>query len=78
MVKGHQSGFSVTHLPKIGFIEEDNDLAFGFLDPSLVLCGCHLIPMFIHGHTLALLKMPHTAARTPGKFDNWAMFYVNM
>jgi hypothetical protein len=78
MVNGHRSGFKAAHLPKIGFIEEENDLAFGFLDPSLVLRGCHLIPAFIHGRTSALLKTPHTAARPPGEIDDWAVFYVNM
>jgi len=67
-VNGHRSGFKVARLPKIGFIEEEDDLAFGFLDPSLVLRGCHLIPAFVHGRTSGLLKTPHTAARPPGEF----------
>lgn len=75
---GHRHGFKVARLPKIGFVDETDDLAFGFLDPSLVLRGCHLIPSFINGRTSALLKTPYSAARPPGEFDDWAAFYVNM
>jgi hypothetical protein len=75
---GHRYGFKVARLPKIGFVDEKDDLAFGFLDPSLVLRGCHLIPAFINGRTSALLTTIHTAARAPGESDDWAAFYVNM
>ena len=75
---GHQYGFKVARLPKVGFVEENDPSAFGFLDPSLVLRGCHLIPSFVNGRTSALLKTTHTAARSPGVFDDWAAFYVNM
>jgi hypothetical protein len=77
-VEGHRHGFKVARLPKIGFIEEEDDSAFGFLDPSLVLRGSHLIPAFADGRTSALLKALHTAARPPGESDDWAAFYVNM
>lgn len=74
----HQYGFKVARLPKIGFVEETDLSAFGFLDPSLVLRGCHLVPAFADGRTSALLKTPHTAARPPEESDDWAAFYVNM
>jgi hypothetical protein len=77
-VAGHRHGFKVARLPKIGFIEETDDQAFGFLDPSLVIRGCHIIPAFADGRTQALLKTPHTAARPPGESDDWVAFYVNM
>jgi hypothetical protein len=75
---GHRYGFKVARLPKVGFVEENDPSAFGFLDPSLVLRGCHLIPSFVNGRTLDLLKTIHMAARPPGEFDDWAAFYVNM
>jgi hypothetical protein len=75
---GHRYGFKVARLPKIGFVDEADDLAFGFLDPSLVLRGCHLIPAFVNGRTSTLLKTLHSAARPPGEVDDWAAFYVNM
>ena len=75
---GHRYGFKVARLPKVGFVEENDPSAFGFLNPSLVLRGCHLIPSFVNGRTSDLLKTIHTAARPPGEFDDWAAFYVNM
>ena len=57
----HWLGIDLDHkwhcaLPKIGFVPKDGDSpAFGFLDPSLVIHGCHLIPAFVDGHTDHLL-----------------------
>jgi hypothetical protein len=65
-------------LPKIGFIPDTDDSAFGFLDPSLVVRGCHLIPAFADGRTSTLLASTHTAARSPNEIDDWVAFYVNM
>jgi len=75
---GHKYGFKAARLPKIGFVPETDDQAFGFLDPSLVVRGCHLIPVFADGRTSELLATPHTAARLPGKIDDWAAYYVGM
>jgi hypothetical protein len=75
---GHQYGFKIACLPKVGFVEENDPSAFGFLNPSLMLWGCHLIPSFVNGRTSALLKKTRTAAHSPGVFDDWATFYVNM
>ncbi|KAJ3751537.1 hypothetical protein DFH05DRAFT_1385694, partial [Lentinula detonsa] len=47
-------GRKIGRLPKIGFIVEND--AFGFLDPALVICTCHLIPDFVTGWTLELLN----------------------
>lgn len=68
----------MARLPKIGFIDDMDDSAFGFLDPSLVLRGCNLIPAFVNGRTMALLKKPDSAARPLGESDDWAAFYINM
>jgi len=75
---GHRYGHKVARLPKIGFVPESDPLAFGFLDPSLVLRGCHLIPAFNDGRTSDLLTAPLTAARPPDEVDDWVAFYVNM
>ena len=42
-------------LPKIGFIQDSDEVAFWFLDPSYVVRGCHLIPSFVDGKTEDLL-----------------------
>ena len=65
-------------LPKVGFIPESDDLAFGFLDPSLVVCGCHLVPSFSEGQTKDLLSSPLMAACLPGKVSDWLAYYINM
>lgn len=75
----HRWGFKEARLPKVGFVPDhpDHD-PFGFLDPSLVLRGCHLIPAFSDGRTHELLAAGSSLARLPGETDDWAGFYVNM
>ena len=52
----HRWGFKEGHMPKVGFVPDGvNHAPFGFLDPSLVLRGCHLIPAFSDGRTSELL-----------------------
>ncbi|KAJ3978879.1 hypothetical protein F5890DRAFT_1422142, partial [Lentinula detonsa] len=55
----YQWGRKIGRLPKIGFIMESDAYAFGFLDPSLVIRACHLIPDFVTGRTLELLNTQH-------------------
>jgi hypothetical protein len=52
---------------------------FGFLGPSLVLHGCHLVPAFADGQTTILLHtVSRTAAHPPGETDDWTNYYVTM
>ncbi|KAI6105954.1 hypothetical protein EDD16DRAFT_1695719 [Pisolithus croceorrhizus] len=51
---GYSCSFWEAKLPKVGFVPETDDNAFGFLDPSFVVHGCHLIPSFSDGHTTSL------------------------
>lgn len=81
MVEGHRYGLRAARLPKVGFIKEgDATPAFGFLDPSLVVRACHLIPAFNLGKTTRLLSAAttRTAARAFGELEDWTAFYVNM
>lgn len=78
MVPDHRYGLRIARLPKIGFIPDTDSLSFGFIDPSIVLRGCHLIPAFIDGKTTQLLKALHTAGRPPGQTEDWEAFYVMM
>ena len=57
----------MTQLLKIGFIPDMDPLAFGFLDPSLVVCATHLIPAFNDGWTAKLLAASLTAGWPPGE-----------
>ncbi|KAG2055844.1 hypothetical protein BDR06DRAFT_1044714 [Suillus hirtellus] len=65
------------HLPKVGFIP-DSPSAFGFLDPSVVLRACHLIPSFADGRTDTLLRYGPTVAQPLREVNNWTAFYVNI
>jgi hypothetical protein len=76
---GHRWGFKTARLPKIGFVPDTDDSAFGFLDPSLVIRGCHLVPSFANGRTSELLCTSDlTAARRPDETDDWVNYYVMM
>lgn len=46
---GYRPGSKVARLPKVGFVEDTDEDAFGFLDPDLVIRGSHLIPDFNSG-----------------------------
>jgi hypothetical protein len=81
IVPGYKSGFKVARLPKVGFIPcDDQDTpAFGFLDPSLVLRGCLLVPAFADGKTSVLLPVTTpTVARPIGETEEWQSYYAIM
>ena len=75
---GYVSGFRVARLPMIGFLPESDPQAFGFLDPSLVVRGCHLFPVFKNGRTTKLLRAVATAGCPIDEADDWTNFYVDM
>lgn len=79
MEPSYRWGFKTARLPKIGFVPDTKEGAFGFLDPSLVIRGCHLVPCFASGRTPDLLCSPtFTAARQLDEVDDWANYYVMM
>ncbi|KAF9232549.1 hypothetical protein BU15DRAFT_90630 [Melanogaster broomeanus] len=67
----YQWGFKEARLPKVGFVPDTDEDAFGFLDPTLVVRGCQLIPAFAEGPGSSL-------GRLPEETDDWASFYVNI
>lgn len=71
-------GLHDARLPKVGFVPTTDDSAFGFLDPSFVIRGCHLIPAFAQGRSDALLRHGPSVARFGQEVDDWECFYVNM
>ncbi|KAG6818921.1 hypothetical protein H0H93_000270 [Arthromyces matolae] len=75
---GYRSGRPSAKLPKIGFVPEDDPLAFGFLDPACVIRGAHLIPTFTAGKTQDLLAAQHSVARPLDVVEDWVNFYVNI
>lgn len=78
VIPGYHWGFNNVHLLKIGFIPSDSGAAFGFIDPSLVLYACHLIPVFVDGCTASLLCYGPSVAQQTDVFDDWAACHVNM
>ena len=75
--EGWDSGWDDCRLDRVGFVPDTDPDAFGFLDPLDVICGCHLIPAFIEGHTTTLLRGPSLLARPIGIDEDWERFYVN-
>ena len=76
---GHKWDSRQCALLKVGFMPEQGDSpAFGFLGPSLVIHGCHLIPVFTNGHTNQLLQRGPSVVRHHDKTDDWAGYYVNI
>ena len=76
---GYRSGSKAARLPKVGFVEDTDEDAFGFLDPDLVIRGSHLIPDFNSGRTSALMQYDGpTVARPSEENDDWTNLYVNM
>lgn len=80
MVPGHSFGRRQATLPKIGFIPDSDEFAFGFLDPSHVVRGCHLIPSFIDGKTKDLLTtdLGVSLGRVGTEKDDWTNYSVGM
>ncbi|KAG6827318.1 hypothetical protein H0H92_012339 [Tricholoma furcatifolium] len=65
-------------LHKVGFVDSEDDTAFGFLDPERIIRGVHLIPSFCHGRTRELLP-PSQSARAPSENDeDYRLYNIGM
>jgi hypothetical protein len=78
----YKFGWKARRLPRIGFVEDTDDMnvssAFGFIDPTNIIRGVHLIPAFKDGRTSDLLDTS-PLARLPQEGDyDWNFFHVNM
>ncbi|KAJ3849778.1 hypothetical protein EV368DRAFT_12582, partial [Lentinula lateritia] len=69
-------GIHVNRMPKLGFIDAVNPEAFGFVNASEVLRGCHIIPAFEHGKTDQFLI--GLARQENEDNEDFFRFYVNM
>ena len=74
---GHRTGWNTKQLHRVGFVDGNDPQAFGFLDPSLIIRGCHLIPAFDHGRTKDLLPPSLARLNTENDMDS-VFYYVNM
>ena len=73
----HRGGWRNKRLHRIGFVDGDDDAAFGFLDPQEVIQGVHLIPVFYYGRTRELFPPSRIARPDRDKDEDWQYFYVN-
>jgi hypothetical protein len=76
--QNYQSGLIQARLPKVAFVEESDPDAFGFLDPSQVIRGVHLIPAFASERGTSSLRYGTSLARPEGELDDWEAHYVGM
>jgi len=68
------SGPANLRLGRVGFVPSGDIDAFGFLDPTLVIRACHLIPAFALGRNLRLLGRSTARDSLVGDWEN---YYVN-
>ncbi|KAG8937783.1 hypothetical protein FRC03_007857 [Tulasnella sp. 419] len=62
-------------LHRVGYVPSNGPGAFGFLDPSLVIRGAHLIPAFAFGYTTELL--PKSNWWDDEQHGDYTNYYVN-
>ncbi|KAG2345174.1 hypothetical protein BDR05DRAFT_843809, partial [Suillus weaverae] len=74
----YKSAIQRTRLPKLVFVKESDYDAFGFLNPTQVIRGTHLIPTFILGHGSSSLHHGTSLARPNGELDDWEAYYVGI
>lgn len=70
-------GWRARRLHQIGFLEAEDPCAFGFVDPTDVIRGAHIIPRFVDGVTNSLLG-PSFARSLLDNDEDYVRYYVNM
>lgn len=68
------SGWKARKLDRVQFPSMSDDDAFGFLDPSDVLRGCHIVPAFAKGKLHSDSKGLSCCAQDS---SDWVEYYVN-
>ncbi|KAG8989787.1 hypothetical protein FRB90_002072 [Tulasnella sp. 427] len=72
----HQGDFESVALPRVGYVRfGTGSEAFGFLDPSVIIRGCHLVPAFRFGYTKSLL--PASDFYDDLEHGDFVNYYVN-
>ncbi|KAJ7021549.1 hypothetical protein C8F04DRAFT_1313789 [Mycena alexandri] len=73
----HSAGWKAKRLHRIRFLHASNPGAFGFIDPSEVIRGVHLIPAFHYGRTSDLLPPSITRHFEGEDHEDYCWHYVN-
>ena len=69
------AGFQHRRLHRLTLAPEEDDNAFGFLDPDDIIRGCHIIPAFAHGRNQdRYVPVLDPEAERPYV---WNFYYVN-
>lgn len=78
--RSYNAGWAARRLHRVSFKKADDPSAFGFLDPSQVIRGIHLIPAFAHGTTDFFLGPSIARIHPAGDTQDadWRFLYVNM
>jgi len=71
------SGWRTKHLHHVGFVDGENEAAFGFLDPEQVIRAVHLMLAFHHSRGMSNLKLSIARPLTE-KDKDWVFYYVGM
>ena len=72
----HQVGWKAKQFYHVQFAPNNNEGAFGFLDPKDIVCGAHLIPGFNHGYAEDSPE-GYVSKWDCALADNWQYHYVN-
>jgi hypothetical protein len=67
--------WSVRRCPAVSFLDDEDSLSFGFIDPCDVIRTAHLIPKFSHERSDTESSM---LAHQVRKADVWNSYHVNM
>ncbi|KAF9058027.1 hypothetical protein BJ165DRAFT_1521351 [Panaeolus papilionaceus] len=79
-VPGSVSG-QYPKLPKLRLVPEEDEFSYGFLDPSLVLRGCHFIPAFYEGELATQEHNVHHGGRTimsEAMLRQWQHYHIGI
>ncbi|KAJ3833589.1 hypothetical protein F5878DRAFT_665520 [Lentinula raphanica] len=73
-------GIHAKRMPSLGFIDAQDPEAFGFVDPSNIICACHVIPAFAYEKTSQFLPGSGSSLARQGsdKIQDYFRYYVNM
>ncbi|KZT55342.1 hypothetical protein CALCODRAFT_437337 [Calocera cornea HHB12733] len=77
----YDAGWEASRMDRVGFVHEDDEEAFGFVDPSWAIREVHLCPAFVEGRTADLLTSA-SLARDSGSaifrhsHEDWRLYYV--
>ncbi|KAG6825293.1 hypothetical protein H0H92_004131, partial [Tricholoma furcatifolium] len=69
-------GWKGRRLHKVGFVDSEDDAAFGFLDPARIIRGVHIMPSFCHGRTRELLPPSKTARASSENDEDYRLYNI--